>query len=394
MEKENKVEHKKHEKMHEHKTEAEIHEHKTETNIHEKAKKIQQATEKDYIIAIVILAGIVLAYFVIVNFVPRESLQKIFESKINVEVISISADCKDCFDLTQIEKSFEKDNTKVEKKVLDYNSEEAKKLIEEYNIKTIPALVALSSNIDKLEIDKNVFSVGKDYALFDKSVPYIDINSGETKGLVSLKEIQASNCKNCISLFQIRKQIESMGIKIENYELIPDSSDSGKQLIKENTLSFAPALLISKNIEEYWWVFSQIKNSFVEMQGYYLFKTAIPPYKELSTSQIKGIVDITYIENKTCADCFNVTILKGSFQGMGVYIDNEKYVDVSSAEGKALLSQYDITAIPTIILSKEIADYETIQKTLEQVGTIEKDNNFVFRKLDVLKVKYQDLKGG
>ena len=293
--------------------------------------------------------------------------------------------------MTQIEKSFEKDNTNVEKKTLDYKSEEAKKLIDKYNIKSIPALVALSSNIDKLEIDMNVFSVGKDYALFDKSVPYIDINSGETKGLVNLKEIQAGNCKNCISLSQIRKQMESMGIKIENYELISDSSDNGKQLIKENTLSFAPALLISKDIEEYWWVFSQIKNSFVEKQDYYVFKTAIPPYKELSTGKIKGIVDITYIENKTCEDCFNVTQLKGSFQGMGVYINNEKYVDISSSEGKTLLSKYDITAIPTIILSKEILDYETIKKTLEQVGTFEKDNNFVFRKLDVLKVKYQNL---
>ena len=79
---------------------------------------------------------------------------------------------------------------------------------------------------------------------------------------------------------------------------------------------------------------------------------------------------------------------------MGVYINNEKYVDVSSSEGKTLLSKYDITAIPTIILSKEISDYETIKKTLEQFGTFEQDGKFVFRKLDVLKVKYQDLKGG
>ena len=126
-----------------------------------------------------------------------------------------------------------------------------------------------------------------------------------------------------------------------------------------------------------------------ENEDYYRFNEPLFPYKEISTQQIKGKVKITYITNKSCEDCLNITKIKPSFQQMGVYIDSEKYTDVSSIEGKNLLSKYNITAIPTVILSKEILDYTTLKTTLEGVGTFEKDSAFVFRKLDVLNAKYQ-----
>jgi len=359
------------------------------TDIKEKSKKSRQATEKDYIIAMIILVGIVLAFFVYANFVPKDFLQKTFERKINIEVISIESDCKNCFDLKSITQSLEKNNTKVEKKSLDYKSEEAKKIIEKYGITKVPALVAVSRNIDKVGLDKSIFSIGKDYALFDKSIPYIDIKTEQINGEVTIKEIYME-CEKCASLLQIQSQMDTMGIKFKSYDKIPTNSEEGKILIKENNISFFPSLLVSKDIEGYWWVFSQIKGAFTEYENYYLFKTPILPYQD-KNGLTKGLVDITYIQNKSCTDCFNVTDLKSAFQGIGVYINKENFVDVSSTEGASLINKYKINAIPTVILSKEINDYLTINKTLEQVGTFEADGKFVLRNLDSLKVKYQKI---
>ncbi len=376
----NKTEDSKHEKMQGYTSEHKKQKHKTE--------KRKQATEKDYVIAIVVLAGIVLAFFLIANFAPKELLKNVFEKKIKVEIISINADCPDCFSLQPLEASFEKENTQVSRKTLDYESEDAKKIMEKYGIKTVPALVALSKNIDKIEIDKNVFSIGKDYALFDKSVPYVNLETKTVGGKVNLKEIY-TDCDKCASISQIEEQLIKFGIKIENYDKISSSSEEGKKMIKENSVSFFPALLVSKNIEEYWWLFDQIKGAFTENTEYYLFNTPLSPYKDTG-GNIRGIVDITYIENKSCVECFNVTDLKKSFQGIGMYIDKERFVDVSSPEGANLIVQYKIDAIPTVILSRGIEDYESIKKTLEQVGSFV-DGKFIFRKLDVLQVKYQKL---
>ncbi|MBI2047025.1 hypothetical protein HYT26_02585 [Candidatus Pacearchaeota archaeon] len=98
---------------------------------------------------------------------------------------------------------------------------------------------------------------------------------------------------------------------------------------------------------------------------------------------------ITYVTNNSCDDCLNITKIKPSFQQLGVYIDSEKYSDVNGIEGKNILIKYNITAIPTVVLSKEIIDYTSIKSMLEGVGTFEKDDAFVFRKLDVLNSKYQ-----
>ena len=351
--------------------------------------KINRENNLIIVIAVlVILFAILLSFPNITN--PIKNIMN-KEKVYSVEVIKISG-CEDCFDLEQLKNSILTDNIKIKnEKELDYNSVEGKKIIDKYNLERTPALVIISRNIEKIDLDKTIFQVEKSYAIFDKSVPYIDLNSGKIIGLVNVKEIQDSNCKDCISLSKLKDQLESLGIKIDNYEVIGVNSIQGKELIEENNLSFVPSLLISKEIEEYWWVFSQIKSSLIKNKDYYSFKMPIPPYKEISTGKIKGIVDITYLTNKSCEDCFNATLLKKGFQEMEVYINKEKWVDISSEEGKILLSRYNITAIPTVILSKEILDYN-IEDVLNQVGSIEDNKEFVFRNLDVLNVKYQKLK--
>ena len=209
---------------------------------------------------------------------------------------------------------------------------------------------------------------------------------------MNLKEVYDSSCKDCTSLSDIKTQLERIQFKVSNYEMVDSKSDEGKNLISENNITYLPTLLVSKEIEEYWWIFPQIQKSFSEYDSYYRFSEPFFPYKEISTGLIKGKVTITYITNKSCTDCYNVTLLKDLFAGAGIYISGEKYVDSNTAEGKSLLIKYNITVIPTVILSKEISDYETIKDVLDKVGTFE-NNEYVFRNLDVLKVKYQKIGG-
>ena len=350
----------------------------------ERGKKV---TEKDILIFIIIVTAIVGVYFVYVNFIPKS----LFVKKISVEIIEITGDCNDCFDLNLIIKEINTNGMRVDKKTLSYDSEEGKKLITKYSLERAPALVVLSKNLDKLGLSPDTFSIKGNSAVFDKSVPYIDLNSEDIIGLVRLKEIYDSSCAECSSLSGFKKQLEAVGIGIEEYESIDSNSENGKNLIAQNNLKFTPSLLISKDIENYWWVFSQLEESLTENDEYYVLKNPVFPYKDLTTQSIKGKVDITYLTDNSCENCYNISILKSSFQSLGIYIDDENYVDISSTQGKGFLSKYEITAVPTVILSKEIKDYELIKEALEQVGTFETDGKFIFRKLDLLNVEYTDL---
>ena len=352
-------------------------------------KKKNWTEEKGLLLTIAVLSVVVLVLFNYVYGIPTSATNKQY----SVKIIEITGDCEDCFNASALADALIKeDNLKVKsRKTLNYNSQESKEIIDKYNLKTIPALIILSKDIGKIGIDTQVFSIKDNYALFDKGVPYIDLKTDEVKGLVQLKEIQSDNCVECTPLLNLKEQFEKMGIKVGDYEIIGSSSEKGKEMIKKNELNFTSALLISKNIQEYWWIFNQLKGDLLEKQDYYLFKYPLPPYLNLENGKIKGRVDITFVENKSCEDCFDVDKLKASFEGLGVYFSSEKSVDVSSVTGKNLLNKYNITAIPTIILSKEIQDYSLIKGVLERVGTFEDDGKFVFRKLDSLKAKYQTI---
>lgn len=366
-------------------------------NIEREGKEInkwgnKKIKEKDYLIAGSILIGIVFLFFIYVNFIPKSLSNQ--ENQISVEIIEITAEnCKDCFDIQGLTDSIiNENNLKVKsKESLDYDSEKGKELIEKYGLDSVPALIIDSKEISSINGLDEMFVINGNEAVFGNAVPYIDLSSGNIQGLINLIEIYDPNCEECASLSQIKTQLEEIGIKINDYELIEDSYKTGKDLISENDLEYLPSLLISKDIKEYWWIFSQIKNSLIEKQNYYLLDFKMPPYKEISSGEVNGIVDFIYVIDKSCTDCFNVSELKTGFQSLGVFISGEKHVDISTSEGKNLLSKYNITAVPTVILSKDLVDYESSLELLEQVGTFEKDGSFVFRALENLNGEYREL---
>ena len=53
--------------------------------------------------------------------------------------------------------------------------------------------------------------------------------------------------------------------------------------------------------------------------------------------------------------------------------------------------KYNITLVPTIILSSNAKDYSSLNQAWSQVGSIETDGTFVFRDLSLLNIPYKDL---
>ena len=310
------------------------------------------------------------------------------DGRYNIEAIKIEG-CEDCFDLNLIAGLLEQENIDLKEKILDYNSREAKTLTAKYNIEKIPALI-VKGKVDRLNLDADVFRISNSVAIFDKSVPYLDLKTEEKQGFVDLIEVYDSSCLDCSSLSNMKTSLENAGVKANNYEKVEINSEKGKALIKENSLTFLPSFLVSKNLKEYWWIFPKIESIFLERE-HFVFKNPTAPYKDIKTGEIKGKVTITYITNKSCTDCYDVALLKDLFRSTGIFIDKERHVDVSSGDGKNLIKEYNITAIPTAVLSKEVSDYN-LKSILEQVGRF-KNDEFVLTNLDSLNVKYQRIGG-
>ena len=102
--------------------------------------------EKTLIIIIAVLVGLFAILLLFPNITnPIKNI--INEEKIySVEIIKING-CDDCFNLESLSSGLSKiNNIKIKnEEEIEYNSQEGKKLLDKYDIQTVPALIILSN---------------------------------------------------------------------------------------------------------------------------------------------------------------------------------------------------------------------------------------------------------
>ena len=111
---------------------------------------------------------------------------------------------------------------------------------------------------------------------------------------------------------------------------------------------------------------------------------------DITEKKVKGLVTLTLLDDKSCIECYNVSLHKLVLDRFNMYIEDERMVDITDSEGKYLINKYSITQVPTIILSGEVSEYTALTNIWDQVGTVEEDGSYVFRKLEVMGT-YKDL---
>ncbi|MBI2128887.1 hypothetical protein HYU07_01475 [Candidatus Woesearchaeota archaeon] len=214
------------------------------------------------------------------------------------------------------------------------------------------------------------------------------------KGISSIY-LKASSCDSCSDLTGLVPALKNLGIFFESEKTIDASSAEGKQLIEKYKILKLPALVFSKEASQYkeiTGVWSDIGS--VEKDGSYVLRLINPPYFDVAKSKAEGFVELTYLTDSSCKTCYNVTIHKlilSNPQNFGMAISAERYADISSETGKELIRKYNITFVPTVILSKDAGLYPSLAVVWPQVGSVEGDGSYIFRDLSVLKVVYKNI---
>lgn len=361
-------------------------------------KTLTRKIEKDSLVVVLISVLILFSLFNIyslntINSAVRGEIEK--AKPANIQLIEIvEPTCSDC-DISSLKTQIESSsNVKVtDAKTLQFSSSEAKQLISQYSIKRIPVLI-ISGEMDK----SNVVSLwdqlnGRkvdDKIIVESTPPYIDAQTNSMVGRVSVTRLIDSSCSYCLSTDNVVNSIKQFGVKITEDKTFEYTSDEAKILISKYGVKEVPVLIISKDIVEYesiMQVWSQL--DVVEKDGFYVLHSN-PPYRNLSSGKIEGLVSLVMLTDNSCSDCYDVTVHKQIVQGLGVKIVNESTYDINSTKGREFLSKYNITNVPTILVSPDTwvyADFTVIWKT---VGTVESDGWYVFRKTEQMG-KYRNV---
>jgi len=315
---------------------------------------------------------------------------------VELELLSIvDSSCPECVDLSPLTEQLKQ--TKFVKltreKTLDFSSPEAKGLINRLNIRKSPAIVLLGDVNDKKlsGLWNDSWKLGGEnqgggWAYFKSApAPYTDTETGRVKGLVSSTTIIDSSCEKCFSIEQVNGFFERNGVKFSEKKTIKAGSDEALRLIGANGIKTVPALVVSADVLEYPFAekfFQQM--GIKESNGYFAIHSVFPPYKEIETGEVRGLVDVIYLKDNSCGECFEATQQGNLLSQLGIIINSEETLDVSSERGKGLVEKYGIKKVPAMIISPGISLYAGLGNAWSQVGSVEEDGWYVFQKPEII----------
>ncbi|VVC72256.1 Thioredoxin domain protein [uncultured archaeon] len=250
-----------------------------------------------------------------------------------------------------------------------------------YGIEKLPAFV-VTGNAAGLQPLVTRFGTPLKQGAFvyeSPQAPYYSVSEDRIVGTVDILVLNDSSCATCYNASIIPEIFDAQGVAVGDVTYLEYNSTDGIAIISDYNITRLPAVIVSSEINYYGDFAESVKQSSTQtFDGNYLL-AIITPYKDVSGGTVHGIVDVVYLNDSSCTQCYNVTDHEAAIVSFGIYVNSRRTFDVSSAEGRQLIARYNITAVPTILFSPEASAYSSLGRVWSSVGSVEPDGWFVFR---------------
>ena len=206
--------------------------------------------------------------------------------------------------------------------------------------------------------------------------------------------LEDSRCQDCFEIRQYATAlVDAMALETETGDLAEWEGRLAGRL---------PAIAFNASIEMYprlvndWTTvgYTVAFDSGPYAGAWYVLPTLNPPYIDLATGEVRGRVTVTYLTAGSCAECYDPRDLRYFINASRIVPYRELSVDEASPDGRAIVEAYNITRVPTILLSPEAAEYPGFLPGWSVVGTVEGDGTLVLRDLERIGLAYLDLGTG
>lgn len=279
-------------------------------------------------------------------------------------------------------------------KTLEFSSLDAKALVMKYNISRIPAII-VSGEFKK----DNVVSVwgqlnGRmlaDAVVIEATPPYIDSHTSNEIGLVSVTYVVDPTCDVCFNITNVVSLFEQQGMKVSNTNTINYLTSDGQNAIANYNIKHLPAVIFSQDINAYPQIHQLIAQlNSTERNGSFAFDATSPPYLDLSQNKVVGLVNVILLNDSSCKTCYDPTVHLQILQRFAVAVSNTTILDINSTDGQALVAKYNITKVPTLLISQDAKYYPNLNVAWSPVGTVASDGWYIFRSTEVMGI-YKDI---
>ncbi|MFH1393345.1 MAG: hypothetical protein ABIH29_00510 [Candidatus Micrarchaeota archaeon] len=286
-----------------------------------------------------------------------------------------------------------------------HDSPEGIRLIEKYGIGMLPTMIVSSeASVDTTFSGvwaANVGTIESDGSFVFRKIypPYFEASSDSVRGFVDAYVISPERCDECEDLNGFIDYLagDMVLITFSSRQSLNESDDLAQELIGRYNITKLPVFLLSNEVTVYP-VYGEQLALIVspEADGWQVLSDWFPPYVDLGNDhKIVGLVEIVKLVDSSCEDCFDPEPLAQSItSAFGLYVAEQNEYDISSPEGRALVEKYDITLVPTVLVSPEASEYSDFSETWTSAGdTMEADGWYVYRSHAMISSEliYRDL---
>ena len=190
---------------------------------------------------------------------------------------------------------------------------------------------------------------------------------------IQLVKIILDNCEFCFNIENAVEELKKQNVNITKEETFSSSSVEGKEFINKYNINKLPTIIVSGEINKSEQLASYFEEKGEIIENSFIYTSLVPPYFDIISNRINGIVTITYVLDSSCEECTDLSSVSSALREQGVYIQNEKSVEYNSNEGNNLIKQFEIKQVPAILISEEIDSYSDVKDALIQSGAIKKN---------------------
>ncbi len=213
--------------------------------------------------------------------------------------------------------------------------------------------------------------------------------------------ITQKDCAQCYDIDLVLTALKQYNIKEVSRETLYLGDKKTDELVKKYSITKVPTVIVSGNLDRskdlkssnpgVTYALGEIWNNLGEIvDGVFILRQVAPPYVEVSTDQIRGLAKAFYITDVSCKECYDVMLHEKALLSLGTDIKDKTVIDINSDAGKALIKQYDIKTVPTIVLQGDLTPYTLLNQFWGRYGQITADKTYIFTKLDEVGT-YRDL---
>lgn len=200
--------------------------------------------------------------------------------------------------------------------------------------------------------------------------------------VVDIKIFTKSDCDECIKLDKYLEVYKKAWVKFWNISVKEYGGWEYKAHFNEYNITKLPFIVFSKEMANY----DTIANSWNDTFGYkndnleFIPTDIIPPYFNINTKKIEWLIDITYIWNNVCKNCYTLENAMVILSNFGLKFKNIKKIDWKSKEAMDYINKYNITTLPVVLLSDNTSLYTNFSYFWQTIWSIEKDGEYILRK--------------